>query len=200
MPKPLSVYLGGPDVFLPNALEIYLAKTVLVLEAGFIPAIPGDVGIHGRKGEAPTEKSRDIFKADVATMQYSDFGLFNLTPFRGPSADVGTAFELGYMTASGKPVFGYSNIVGDYVDRIAPKQAILADGQPPAWRDQDGCAIETYGNADNLMLDGALDLHGALMVRYDAPLPQRLTDMTAFKLCLKVAQDYFVKAAAVKVG
>jgi nucleoside 2-deoxyribosyltransferase len=33
---------------------------------------------------------------------------FNLTPFRGPSADVHSAYEMGFMRALGHPVFAYT--------------------------------------------------------------------------------------------
>ena len=87
-------------------------------------------------------------------MQASDLGVFDLTPFRGPSADVGTAFELGFMTALGKPVFAYTNIAHDYIDRIAPRQ-LLDAAALGHWGDEDGWSIENFSNADNLMLDGA---------------------------------------------
>jgi len=43
--------------------------------------------------------------------------------------DVGTAVEIGYMHAQGKPVFGYTNVAADYADRC----------------DDDGCDIEAFG-------------------------------------------------------
>ena len=41
MPK--SVYLAGPEVFLPNAREILDLKAALTREAGLIPVSPGDL-------------------------------------------------------------------------------------------------------------------------------------------------------------
>jgi nucleoside 2-deoxyribosyltransferase len=35
----------------------------------------------------------------------------NCSPFRGVSLDAGTAYEIGYACALGKPVFGYSNVL-----------------------------------------------------------------------------------------
>ena len=35
-----------------------------------------------------------IFRANCAQMKRADIGVFNLSPFRGPSADAGTVFEL----------------------------------------------------------------------------------------------------------
>jgi nucleoside 2-deoxyribosyltransferase len=44
-----------------------------------------------------------IFDVCVAMMQQCDLAIAQLTPFRGVSMDVGTAVELGYMHARGKP-------------------------------------------------------------------------------------------------
>lgn len=193
----LSVYLGGPDIFLPNAVELYAAKSALCVAAGFTPAVPGDH--RGKPPIAPldpTSLSRAIFRADVATATASDFAIFHLTPFRGSSADAGTCVELGLMFGQGKPVFGYSNIIGDYLDRVVPRQwASNSDGDFHA--DVDGCRIEDFGNADNLMIDSALALAGAPLVRTDVPLPARYTDLTGFKVCLDLAQRYFAGKGAI---
>ena len=185
-----SVYLAGPDVFLSNSVEIFKAKSELCIAAGFTPNMPGDGSTPPPPGTPPVEMSRLFFKADVAMASGSDFGIFHLTPFRGASADSGTCVELGLMYGLGKPVFGYTNVAGDYIDRIAPKQA--ADSPlGPGEADEMGCHVENFTNADNLMIDSALALAGAMMVRTDVPLPQRLTDLTGFKKCLELAQAWF---------
>ena len=43
-------------------------------------------------------------------MDQADVIIANLTPFRGPSADAGTVYELGYMLGKGDRLcLGYSN-------------------------------------------------------------------------------------------
>ena len=42
-------------------------------------------------------------------MDAADAIIANLTPFRGPSADAGTVYELGYMAGRGKLCLAYSN-------------------------------------------------------------------------------------------
>jgi nucleoside 2-deoxyribosyltransferase len=169
-----TVYLGGPDCFLPNAADIYAAKTKACLASGFEAKSPLD----GRMptpppGITPPGISRLIYQANVETMRGCDFALFNLTPFRGASADAGTVYELGFMTGLGKPVFGYTNIAGDYIDRVTPRQAIPVTPAPPAespWRDIDGWSIEDFGNADNLMIDSALALkRGSIFQMFRTP-------------------------------
>ena len=48
----------------------------------------------------------------------ADAIIANLTPFRGPGADAGTVYELGYMAGRGKLCLGYSNDPSSYADRV----------------------------------------------------------------------------------
>jgi nucleoside 2-deoxyribosyltransferase len=50
-------------------------------------------------------------------MDEADAIIANLTPFRGPGADPGTAYELGAMAARRKFCLGYSNDPSVYADR-----------------------------------------------------------------------------------
>ncbi len=184
-----KVYLSGPDVFLPDALEIIQRKAALCVEFGFEANLPNEAHVRARQSSTPQDPSRLIYDANLELMQTSDLGIFNLTPFRGPSADVGTVFELGLMTGLGKPTFGYTEITGDYLERIAPRQVL--DPATGDWTDEDGLKIENYGNADNLMIDGAIASGGAPIVRLGAPLARRFQDLDGFCACLKQAQDYF---------
>ena len=51
-------------------------------------------------------------------MDEADAIIANLTPFRGPGADAGTVYELGYMAGRGKFCLGYSNDPAPYADRV----------------------------------------------------------------------------------
>jgi nucleoside 2-deoxyribosyltransferase len=75
--------------------------------------------------------------------------LANVTPFRGPSADVGTAWEMGYACGQGKPVVAYTDDFSAYQDKVfrGGWSAALNDA-----RDKDGNEIENFGGIDNLML------------------------------------------------
>ena len=198
MPTPRGVYLGGPEVFLPDALAILAKKAAMCTEFGFVAKIPGDNHMKPPPTTNRKTLSREIYAANVATMKICDFGLFDLTPFRGPSADVGTVFELGLMTGMGKPVFGYSNVPSDYIDRIGLKQQALSPEPPGSWRDEMGWSIENFGNADNLMIDGALAARGGEIIRGQANFPGRIGDLTAFRACLTQARDWFIHSAKAK--
>ena len=88
--------------------------------------------------------SEAIFDALVELMDGCDAGVANLTPFRGPSVDPGTAVEIGYLHARGTPVFGYTNVAADYAERV----------------DDPDRSVEDFGLVDNLMVEGALAATG----------------------------------------
>ncbi|MGE0723852.1 MAG: nucleoside 2-deoxyribosyltransferase, partial [Alphaproteobacteria bacterium] len=103
----------------------------------------------------------------------------NLTPFRGPGADPGTAFEVGYMTALGKPAFGYTNTPGSTRARIQ-RGGAAARGADGIWRDADGIQVEDFGLAENLML--------AIPVAIRRPRnPRPLGDLKGFEECVRHA-------------
>jgi nucleoside 2-deoxyribosyltransferase len=172
------IYLAGPDVFLADASDIGRRKQAICAEFGFEGLFPLDKDPKAA-GDAAT-----IFRANCALMRKADIGLFNLTPFRGPSADAGTIFELGYMTALGKPVHGYSAAPAAYRARIA-----AAAGAGIALRDAEGYEIEDFGLADNLMIVRAIIETGGELAAIeettgtgDAP---PLAAFRAFRACLE---------------
>ncbi len=113
MPK--SVYLAGPEVFLPNAREILDLKAALTREAGLIPVSPGDLEFPPNSSK--WELGLAISAIDEKLMHGAHAIIANLTPFRGLAADTGTCFELGFMCAQGKPAFAYTNVRADHGER-----------------------------------------------------------------------------------
>ena len=113
----LPVYLVGPDVFLRESAEVGRAKQAICARHGLEGRYPGDG--PDVSGLPLGEQARALFEACVEMMDSCVAGLVNLTPFRGPSADVGTAFEMGYLFGRSCPVFGYTSEVGDYTHRVA---------------------------------------------------------------------------------
>lgn len=174
-----ALYLAGPDVFHPQAAAIGARKVALCAAHGFRGLFPLD-------GGTPDAGSAAIFARCLAMMREADGGIVNLTPFRGPSADPGTAFELGYMAALGKPLFAYTNDAADLLERLRRRPGCTRDGA--GWRDGDGMAAEDFGNSDNLMLDEALAAQGRRVHRHAAPPAERFTDLAGFELCLAEAR------------
>jgi len=174
-----QIYLAGPEVFLPDAVEVGLRKKALCAEFGF-------VGLYPLDNALPEGEPRDarIYAANLSQIEAADAAIFNLSPFRGPGADAGTAFELGFFVARGKPVFAYTNDPADYGDRVS--EAFGAHHTPEGGLcDAHGLEIETFGNSDNLMLDCALKGQGRSVLRPEQRRP--LGDLTLFTACLRQA-------------
>ena len=184
MPK--SVYLAGPEVFLPNAREILDLKAALTREAGLIPVSPGDLEFP--QTDSKWELGLAISAIDEKLMHGAHAIIANLTPFRGLAADTGTCFELGFMCAQGKPAFAYTNVRADHGERTRAhfkgEWYADAEGSP---RGPDHILIEDLGFIDNLMLHGGVVNRGGAVVVGDAPKGAELTDMTAFKRILAIA-------------
>ena len=94
----MKIYLAGPDVFLPDAVEIGRRKADLCARHGLTGLYPLDNAVD----LAASDASLAIFKGNEAMMDAADAIIANLTPFRGPGADAGTVYELGYMAGRGK--------------------------------------------------------------------------------------------------
>lgn len=151
-------YLAGPEVFLPDAAAVLARKAGIVRAAGLEPLVPVDE-------EAALRHDGDdlavgIHLGNRALLDACDLVIANLTPFRGPGADPGTVFELGYAAARGRPVHAYTADARDLAGRIPGTRP---DG--PVARDPDGLLVEDFGRAENLMPAVACELAGLPVIR-----------------------------------
>lgn len=180
------VYLAGPEVFLPDALDIGAAKKAICACHGLEGLFPLDNALD-LSGLSPPDAGRAIFRANVALMQRADAVIANLSPFRGPGCDPGTAFEVGFMHALGKPVFAYANTALDHARRVEDfhggQVERRADGR---LFDPEGLEIENFGLIDNLMLDGAA-LEGGCFLSADVPPADRISHLGAFERAVRRA-------------
>ncbi|MEN3350032.1 MAG: hypothetical protein V7632_3667 [Bradyrhizobium sp.] len=178
----MKIYLAGPDVFLPDAVEIGRRKAAICAQHGLTGLYPLDNSVN----LAAATASLTIFKGNEAMMEQAHAIIANLTPFRGPSADAGTVYELGYMAGRGRLCLGYSNDPVSYADRTARlyQVAATADGR---LIDAEGLTVEEFGLPDNLMMMHALDLHGAPLVTPKARPADIWRDLTAFEACVRLA-------------
>ena len=179
----MKIYLAGPDVFLPNAIDIGRRKRELCARYGFAGLFPLDNAVDLA---VPTASMR-IFEGNRAMMDQADAVIANLTPFRGPSADAGTVYELGYMAGRGKLCLGYCNEPLPYRDRVARTQALSELGG--ALFDDCGLVVEDFGLADNLMIVHGLDLHGCPLVVSDTAGADPWHDLAAFETCLQLLKS-----------
>lgn len=132
---PPRVYLAGPDVFHPDHARIFAERAAICRRYGLEPLIPMD----NAATTAP-----EIYESNVRLLQQCDAVIANVTPFRGPNCDVGTAWEMGYVAARGMPVFAFSEARGALLDRIPDAK--------PAKLDAAGMAVEDFGLGENLMI------------------------------------------------
>jgi len=170
----MKVYLAGPDVFFPNAMEIGEAKKQICAQYGFEGVFPLEADFSVLFDlEDPAEQGHKSFDLMVELMDSCDLAIANLTPFRGPSMDVGTAVEVGYMYGCRKPVFGYTNVRADYKERVNP----------------DGFIVESFGLVDNLMVEGPIYRTGVVVVRADVSPDDIYTSLEGFTECVRQAAD-----------
>ena len=185
----MKVYLAGPDVFLPDAIERGREKAALCARYGLAGLYPLDNGVN----PAAADASLAIFKGNEAMMDAADAIIANLTPFRGPGADSGTVYELGYMAGRGKPCFGYSNDPSIYADRVRLFGEVTShDGR---LIDASGLTVEHFGLPDNLMMIHALDRYGVALVTPREQPADIWKDLTAFETCVRLAAQQFGLAA-----
>ena len=180
----MLIYLAGPEVFLPDADALSDAKRSICARHGAIGIFPTDP-IACPEADRTKEGWFAIYLRNEAHIRRADALIANLTPFRGPSADPGTVYELGFMRALGRPVAGYSNAASSFLDRTrdflggAARQR--ADGD---WEDAEGLHIESFGLHDNLMIDGGLRAAGNSLVARAVPEAARWRDLSAFEEAL----------------
>jgi nucleoside 2-deoxyribosyltransferase len=180
----MKIYLAGPDVFLPDAIEIGRRKVELCSYHGLIGLYPLDNAID----TAAPDASLQIFRGNENMMIEADAIIANLTPFRGPGADAGTVYELGYMAGRGKLCLGYSNDPSCYLDRVREFTQVRShDGR---LIDASGLSVEDFGLSDNLMMIHALDLHGCALVTPRQAPADIWHDLTGFEACVRMAAEH----------
>lgn len=170
----MRVYLAGPDVFSPSALEIGKEKKRVCAQYGFEGVYPLDAHFDELLDlDSPVDMGHATFDLMVELMNSCDLVIANLTPFRGPSMDVGTAVEIGYMYGCGKPVFGYTNVVKDYAERVEP----------------DDFFVESFGLVDNVMVEGPVYRSSAVVIRANVNPDEVYTSLEGFTKCVRQAAE-----------
>lgn len=203
-----TVYLAGPDVFLSDPLAQAEAKKAVLAEYG----LEGQFPLDNQLSEADLARhdgqiGMAISDANETLMRNCETVIANMTPYHGRiSMDVGTAFEMGFMRASGKPVFGYTNDPRTFADRVVEEryggqtvQDTMANGQTIIRGASDKLGIEDFGLNENLMMQGAIKMSGGTFGQADKLDMARagdeqayVSDLTAFKhVARQVAEHYY---------
>ncbi|HEX7072442.1 MAG TPA: nucleoside 2-deoxyribosyltransferase [Hyphomicrobiaceae bacterium] len=137
----ISAYLAGPDVFAPDAEDRLARMGRLCRRHGVTPITPID-------GTVPPNLvglslARHIKAANLDRIRQASCVIANISPFRGPNMDPGTAYEIGFAEALGKPVFLWSE-----TDQSLRERTSTGVGDV----DDNGWVIENFGLAENLMI------------------------------------------------
>jgi nucleoside 2-deoxyribosyltransferase len=179
------VYLAGPEVFLSNAREIGARKRAICAQHRLVGIFPADEEDPCDPTLPLPQQGLAISRAMERTMRGCDAMIVNLTPFRGPSADVGSAYEMGFMRALGRPIFAYSNDDRPFLDRVTAfcsgDVRIRTTGEH---EDPDGMAIEPFLLHDNLMLAGGIVASGGSIIAEAAPHAERYMSLASFERCV----------------
>ncbi len=134
----MKIYLAGPDIFRKNAKAYSKFLKNICNNYGHESLCPLDNEVDLQNPNA----SKIIFDANFKMIKECDAVLANMEPFRGPSIDVGTAWEIGAAKALGKKIILYNSTNILYKDKTT------------------GCerfpTVEDFGLEDNLMI-----IHGA---------------------------------------
>jgi nucleoside 2-deoxyribosyltransferase len=190
----MKAYLAGPDVFRADAAEIAARRKALCAAYGVEALHPFDQALEGL---AAHDLAGAIFRNNIAMMRDADVVIAELTPFRSPSADPGTAFELGFAFAGGKPVYGFSDAPEPLFERTVGSVSrdsleALPDGRLLL---ADGLVIEDFGLADNLMLIEAITTSGGRFFTSEGG-PWTAPGLDPFEACLAAASRRLAFAAA----
>jgi nucleoside 2-deoxyribosyltransferase len=177
-----KIYLAGPEVFLPEfGKPVFDAKKAMCAEFGFEGVSPMD-GEPSLEGLSSFAQGVAIYRGNLAHMQRCDAVIANMTPFRSVSMDPGTAFEMGYMAANGKPVLGYTHVTSLFHDRSA---RYYEHGRSDLLEIYSvGTSVERFDMADNLMMVGAVDHAGFCVQQISVPAGEELTSLAGFLMCL----------------
>lgn len=139
----MKLYLAGPDVFRPDAVDWAEKARVLCAVRGHEALIPLD-GIE--------TTAVGIYHANIAQIRAADAVLARLDPFRGCEPDSGTCVEVGFALALGKPVIGYLESGETTVERVARIAGGVSENDAKKAVDRNGLLIEDFGLPLNLML------------------------------------------------
>lgn len=94
------IYLADPEMSLANARAIGACKRAICARHGLIGVFPADK--EEASDPAPPLPGQDLAVSGAMerALRSCDAMIPDLAPFRGPSADVGSAYEVGFTRAA----------------------------------------------------------------------------------------------------
>ncbi len=189
---PFRVYLAGPDVFLPEPTVWLERKKAICTAFGLTGVSPLEPLANEPASWASLPAWRRIALCNEAHIRGCDALIANLTPFRGPSADAGTVYEVGFARALGLKLFGYATVAAGFLDRtLAHLDGAAAQAPDGSWWDADSMLIEQFGLFDNLMIEGGIYGSGGALLCADRD--SRWHDLQLFQRCVQTAAEIMLE-------
>lgn len=153
----MKIYLAGPDVFEPGAIAKGKELQALCEKHGVEGLYPMDNELLDVE-RGSHDMAAQIRSANMDLIIASDAIIANMVPFRGPSMDVGTAYEMGAAAALKKIVVGYTSDDRSYVSKVSGFHKVER-AQDGYLRDENDMSVEEFkaadgvaGSVDNLMV------------------------------------------------
>ncbi len=161
------VYLAGPDVFRQDAVAYSSKLKDICMRHNLIGRFPLDNEIL-TSGKSLHQIGYLISAENEKLIRQCDGVLANLTPFRGPSADVGTVYEIGFARGLGKTIVGYTNDGSSVESRTIKWLSRLGESirvrKDDSFEDVQGMTLESFSLIDNLMIPGGICASGGTIV------------------------------------
>ncbi|CAN5728661.1 nucleoside 2-deoxyribosyltransferase [soil metagenome] len=152
------IYLAGPDVFFRDSEDVFRRLLAVCGRLGLVGVPPSDGGLSAGFVGSDDALAQRIYEGNVALIRSADGVIANLVSFRGHEPDSGTAFEVGFAAALGKPVVAY-NVPGlTYAQRVSAAVACERDASGVLRECASGTMVEGLGQRLNLMLTRSADI------------------------------------------
>lgn len=124
-------YLAGPDI-LRNDADLRRDALKALCERYMLEGLWPDE--NNPEGMRPSF----VFALRTEQIRRADIVIANISPFRGPGLEGGTAWEIGFAVALRKPVYAYTDDPRPYGERVQG----MADGM----------AMDSFGLIESLMV------------------------------------------------
>jgi nucleoside 2-deoxyribosyltransferase len=144
-PVPPRVYLAGPGVFRADAKAYGASLKAICLKHKMEGLFPLD-----SDSSSSGDVAAAIYRANLALINSSAAIIADISSFRGPNMDPGTAWEIGYAVARGLPVFVWSHTSKTLLERTRALHRLKENDH--GWRDKDNLLVEDFGLVENLMI------------------------------------------------
>ncbi len=152
------IYLAGPDVFFHDSEAVFRHLTAACERLGLVGVPPSDGGLSAGFIGSDELLAQRIYEGNVELIRGADGVIANLVSFRGHEPDSGTAFEVGFAAALGKPVVAYNVPELTYAQRVSAAVACERDASGVLRECASGTMVEGLGQRLNLMLTRSAEI------------------------------------------